>query len=49
MVAQEENAKSEVNLLYVAYWPDGSAFGPTPVKMMIRFYIVITILKATRQ
>ena len=33
--AQEENAKSEVNLLYVAFWPEGSAlclfYGPTPI------------------
>ena len=33
--AQEENAKSEVNLLDVAFWPEGSAlclfYGPTPI------------------
>jgi uncharacterized protein len=33
--AQQENAKSEVNLLDVAFWPDGSAlclfYGPTPI------------------
>jgi len=33
--AQEENAKSEVNLLDVAFWPKGSAlclfYGPTPI------------------
>jgi hypothetical protein len=33
--AEEENAKSEVALFDVAYWPDGSAlcffYGPTPV------------------
>ena len=35
IVAQEENAKSIVNVLDVAYWPEGSAiclfFGPTPI------------------
>jgi hypothetical protein len=35
VTAQEENAKSEVNLLYVAFWPEGSAlclfYGPTPI------------------
>lgn len=33
--AQEENAKSEVNLLDVAFWPKGSAlclfYGPTSI------------------
>src|SRR5215813_14241436 len=33
--AQEENAKSEVNLLDVAFWPEGCAlclfYGPTPI------------------
>ena len=33
--AQEENAKSEVSLLDVAFWPEGSAlclfYGPTPI------------------
>jgi len=33
--AQEENAKSEVNLLDVAFWPEGSAlclfYGSTPI------------------
>jgi uncharacterized protein len=33
--AQEENAKSEVNLLDVAFWPKGCAlclfYGPTPI------------------
>lgn len=33
--AEEENAKSVVNLLDVAYWPEGSAlclfYGPTPI------------------
>ena len=33
--AQEENAKSEVNILDVAFWPEGSAlclfYGPTPI------------------
>ena len=33
--AHEENAKSEVNLLDVAYWPEGNAlclfYGPTPI------------------
>jgi len=33
--AQEENAKSEVNLLDVAFWPEGSAlclfYGQTPI------------------
>ena len=33
--AREENAKSEVNLLDVAFWPEGSAlclfYGPTPI------------------
>ena len=33
--AHEENAKSEVNLLDVAFWPEGSAlclfYGPTPI------------------
>ena len=33
--AQEENAKSEVNLLDVAFWPEGYAlclfYGPTPI------------------
>ena len=32
---QEENAKSEVNILDVAFWPEGSAlclfYGPTPI------------------
>jgi hypothetical protein len=35
IAAQKENAKSEVNLLDVAYWPEGSAlclfYGPTPI------------------
>ena len=35
IVAYEENAKSIVNVLDVAYWPEGSAiclfFGPTPI------------------
>ena len=35
ILAQEENAKSEVNLLDVAFWPEGSAlclfYGPTPI------------------
>ena len=35
IVAQQENAKSEVNLLDVAYWPEGNAlclfYGPTPI------------------
>ena len=35
IVAQEENAKSEVNLFDVAFWPEGNAFcffyGPTPI------------------
>ena len=34
-VQQEENAKTEVNELDVAYWPEGKAlclfFGPTPI------------------
>lgn len=33
--AQEENAKSEVGLLDVAFWPEGNAlclfYGPTPI------------------
>lgn len=33
--AQEENAKSEVKILDVAFWPEGSAlclfYGPTPI------------------
>ena len=35
IIAQEENAKSEVNLLDVTYWPEGNAlclfYGPTPI------------------
>jgi uncharacterized protein len=35
ITAHEENAKSEVNLLDVAYWPEGNAlclfYGPTPI------------------
>jgi hypothetical protein len=35
IVAQQENAKSEVNFLDVAYWPEGNAlclfYGPTPI------------------
>jgi uncharacterized protein len=35
IVAEEENAKSIVNLLDVAYWPEGNAlclfYGPTPI------------------
>ena len=35
IVAQEENAKSEVSLLDVAFWPEGNAlclfYGPTPI------------------
>ena len=35
IVARQENAKSEVNLLDVAYWPEGNAlclfYGPTPI------------------
>src|SRR5436190_22406793 len=35
IVAQEENAKSEVNLFDVAFWPEGNAlcffYGPTPI------------------
>jgi hypothetical protein len=35
ITAKGENAKSEVNLLDVAYWPEGSAlclfYGPTPI------------------
>jgi hypothetical protein len=35
VIAQEENAKSEVNLLDVAFWPEGGAlclfYGPTPI------------------
>ena len=34
-VEQEDNAKTEVNELDVAYWPDGNAlclfYGPTPI------------------
>jgi uncharacterized protein len=35
IVAQEENAKSEVNLFDLAFWPEGNAlcffYGPTPI------------------
>jgi hypothetical protein len=35
IIAEEENAKSAVNLLDVAYWPEGNAlclfYGPTPI------------------
>jgi uncharacterized protein len=35
IIAEEENAQSEVSLLDVAYWPDGNAlclfYGPTPI------------------
>ncbi|HET7147057.1 MAG TPA: cyclophilin-like fold protein [Candidatus Nitrosopolaris sp.] len=35
IVAQDENAKSEVGLLDVAFWPEGRAlclfYGPTPI------------------
>jgi uncharacterized protein len=35
IVKEEENAKTEVNLLDVAYWPEGNAlclfYGPTPI------------------
>ena len=35
IVAIEENSKSEVNMLDVAYWPEGNAlclfYGPTPI------------------
>jgi hypothetical protein len=35
IVAQEENGKSEVGLLDVAFWPEGNAlclfYGPTPI------------------
>ena len=35
IVSQQENAKSEVNLLDVASWPEGNAlclfYGPTPI------------------
>lgn len=35
IIAQEENAKSEVGLLDVAFWPEGNAlclfYGPTPI------------------
>jgi uncharacterized protein len=35
IVAEEENAQSIVNLLEVAYWPEGNAlclfYGPTPI------------------
>jgi len=35
IAAQEENAKSEVGLLDVAFWPEGNAlclfYGPTPI------------------
>src|ERR671918_3244317 len=35
IVAEEENAQSIVNLLDVAYWPEGNAlclfYGPTPI------------------
>jgi hypothetical protein len=35
IVAQEENTKSEVGLLDVAFWPEGNAlclfYGPTPI------------------
>src|SRR6187200_2540030 len=35
IVAQEENAKSEVNLCDVAFWPEGNSlclfYGPTPI------------------
>jgi uncharacterized protein len=35
IIAQKENAKAVVNLLDVAYWPEGSAlclfYGPTPI------------------
>jgi|SRR5919202_952003 hypothetical protein len=35
IIAREENSKSEVNLLDVAYWPEGKAlclfYGPTPI------------------
>jgi uncharacterized protein len=35
IIAEEENAKSVVNMLDVAYWPEGNAlclfYGPTPI------------------
>jgi uncharacterized protein len=35
IIAEEENAQSEVSLLDVAYWPEGNAlclfYGPTPI------------------
>jgi len=35
IIAEEEDAKSEVNFLDVAYWPEGNAlclfYGPTPI------------------
>lgn len=35
IIAQEENAKSEVTVLDVAFWPEGNAlclfYGPTPI------------------
>jgi hypothetical protein len=35
IIAEDENAQSEVNLLDVAYWPEGNAlclfYGPTPI------------------
>ena len=35
IIAEEENAKREVNFLDVAYWPEGNAlclfYGPTPI------------------
>ena len=35
ITAQQENAKSEVNIFDVAYWPEGKAlclfYGPTPI------------------
>ena len=35
IIAEEEDAKREVNFLDVAYWPEGSAlclfYGPTPI------------------
>src|SRR5919112_3787446 len=36
IIAEEENAQSEVSLLDVAYWPDGNAlclfYGTTPIR-----------------
>ena len=44
-VEQEDNAKTEVNELDVAYWPEGNAlclfYGPTPISKDGKYWLTL--------